>query len=346
MENVFDEFDEVLMKDILAICGDTDGSNYPGNLSSTASTDILSPHNAANAEEGSEPSAYPIMRLLASFSGSRQAQQDTKTLSSFTLFPKLPFEVRLMIWGFACHHTRNVDIWAKSIPDIYLRECATFRYVSSCPPPAILGSSKEGRTEGLKHYELAFGSTFNLAFDIKITVPPRIYFNFQADRACPLGQYERGAFDDFCLRGLSRIAINTKEISVSLTFLDGQILDLNPFTRGSLEWIDNEYDEVLIYESMEEPKFPLTVEFEDTGLDRTAGGEGSKLEGFKSQLNSRRDWMIKKERQASVKKVEEEHEKAGIEFPQSLREEMEGAATNRPFIKIMKLKEASPEIPV
>ena len=54
--------------------------------------------------------------------------------------------------------------------------------------------------------------------------------------------------------------------------------------------------------------------------------------------------MIKKERQASVKKVEEEHEKAGIEFPQSLREEMEGAATNRPFIKIMKLKEASPEI--
>jgi 2EXR family len=79
---------------------------------------------------------------------------------TFTLFPKLPIDLRIKIWRNASSVTRNVDLWIEtyslddfndSLDDIYY-------WCSSCAVPAVLHANQESRTEGLKHYTLDFGT--------------------------------------------------------------------------------------------------------------------------------------------------------------------------------------------
>lgn len=121
-------------------------------------------------------------------------------LTSFTLFPSLPPEVRKDIWAFACFVSRNVDIYGIKLCEgiTGLRVCKAPEgavpgakdglfyphvFQSNSRIPAILHTSAESREEGLKWYNLSFGT--NHSFDrLVVQTPPRIYVNFRVDRLC------------------------------------------------------------------------------------------------------------------------------------------------------------------
>jgi hypothetical protein len=111
--------------------------------------------------------------------------------TTFTLFPLLPFELRLKIWSFALSIPRTVTIACKK--DMLNRER---RYVTAftttSPPPAPLHACREARSEALKIYKPCFRAPVAGRFDrheieIKIykssTRPSDVYtyFNFEID---------------------------------------------------------------------------------------------------------------------------------------------------------------------
>lgn len=85
----------------------------------------------------------------------------TKHPSSFTLFPKLPTELRLRILRFAAQAPRMVQISRES-------GCWKAQDKRTKPVPSLLHVSRESRKEILKVYELYF-------------CPYNIYFNFEYD---------------------------------------------------------------------------------------------------------------------------------------------------------------------
>lgn len=70
--------------------------------------------------------------------------------TTFTLFPKLPTELRLMIWRAARPGPRTIELkWRNDIG----------RWTSIAKPPVILQVNAESREEALKHYQLWFDGT-------------------------------------------------------------------------------------------------------------------------------------------------------------------------------------------
>jgi len=115
---------------------------------------------------------------------------------TFTCFPRLPAELRMKVWKYASHVTRNIDI---STRILYLSSepqgkgaAPSYYYTSSCPPPSILHVCKESRTEAMIYYQLDFESSENVwnrsgtsRFPpVYIATPPSIYINWQVDRVC------------------------------------------------------------------------------------------------------------------------------------------------------------------
>jgi len=96
---------------------------------------------------------------------------------SFTLFPDLPSELRLKIWGYIAPGPRNVSIRYKTeYNTIGGRARAVWTgWKSPDPVPIVLQISHESREEALKTYQRAFGTVFN---------EPRIYFNYAIDTLC------------------------------------------------------------------------------------------------------------------------------------------------------------------
>ncbi|KAG4434002.1 hypothetical protein IFR05_010517 [Cadophora sp. M221] len=89
-------------------------------------------------------------------------------ITKFTHFPKLPFELRSMIFTLACFEPRVIDIWAveleiaNNIGTTDLRaDTILFRFRSQAErPPSLLHASHESRTVSLKHYSLGFNTSF------------------------------------------------------------------------------------------------------------------------------------------------------------------------------------------
>ncbi|KAK0101103.1 hypothetical protein ONS95_012913 [Cadophora gregata] len=113
----------------------------------------------------------------------------------FTLFPKLPLELRDMIWGHSCNEERIIDVRAVVISgleneDFFMRpednqtpkpfQVKSFTYTV----PSVLHTSKEARKIGLQHYSLEFGTKIERKVGpatIKISTPARIYVNWNRD---------------------------------------------------------------------------------------------------------------------------------------------------------------------
>jgi hypothetical protein len=68
-------------------------------------------------------------------------------LARFTLFPKLPFELRHLIWRYSLPRRRVVDV----LYDDKTGECK-----SPCPIPTVLHVNSEARGVALESYELVF----------------------------------------------------------------------------------------------------------------------------------------------------------------------------------------------
>lgn len=107
------------------------------------------------------------------------------TAHGFTLFPKLPAELRLRIWRFALPGQRLVEIK----PDTIVKENSSalsllgFGYQetkienvrSPAQIPAMLHACVESRTEMLNHYKVTFGGRRFRGWE------PRVYFDASVD---------------------------------------------------------------------------------------------------------------------------------------------------------------------
>jgi hypothetical protein len=114
------------------------------------------------------------------------ASEKSKT---FTCFPKVPVELRLKIWGYASSVNRNVDIWVRSLDTKLIKPYERPLYFyTSLPPPAVLHVNSESRSESLKYYDLDFGTNITIkhthSVPFTISIPSRIYFNWNTDRLC------------------------------------------------------------------------------------------------------------------------------------------------------------------
>jgi hypothetical protein len=103
-------------------------------------------------------------------------------LDQFTLFPKLPPELRMKIWKEACSEPRIVEIDIFTYP-VEIRTTGTtaidYDYRTRTPAPAVLHVYSEARQMGLKHYNRTFRrASFFEAKDVEEQI---IYVNFEED---------------------------------------------------------------------------------------------------------------------------------------------------------------------
>lgn len=88
--------------------------------------------------------------LLTSEEEPQILPEEPKTLTEFTLFSKLPPELRLRVWKFTLPGPRTVVLNATLCPDTGLHS----PYTSLTGPPAGLSVCSESRAEYLKTYKL------------------------------------------------------------------------------------------------------------------------------------------------------------------------------------------------
>ncbi|KAG0648673.1 hypothetical protein D0Z07_4629 [Hyphodiscus hymeniophilus] len=108
----------------------------------------------------------------------------------FTLFRRLPVELRTLIWRLASSEPRNLVVFGHLDINFHVvrqpsrDETHLFAYRSTTPPPAILHVNREARVEALQIYKLDFGVEFNLSNknrSLFFCAPPKIYINWAAD---------------------------------------------------------------------------------------------------------------------------------------------------------------------
>jgi hypothetical protein len=102
----------------------------------------------------------------------------SRTLKKFKLFPKLPTEIRLMIWYFCLPGPRVVDVTLrrKATPTITGELLDYSRFISSVWLPMILRVCSESRKVARQHYKLAFSKSTKTE-----SSPARIYIDFSKD---------------------------------------------------------------------------------------------------------------------------------------------------------------------
>ncbi|KAH7360192.1 hypothetical protein BKA65DRAFT_492596 [Rhexocercosporidium sp. MPI-PUGE-AT-0058] len=120
--------------------------------------------------------------------------EDSEDLfSTFTLFPKLPLELRLKIWSEAYCVTRNLVL---QIGYIGVKDedagWQPFYFYSTCAAPAVLSTCREARNEALQHYSLEFrvketSKVWACPIAITFEAPATIYINWRTDRVCMFG---------------------------------------------------------------------------------------------------------------------------------------------------------------
>lgn len=74
------------------------------------------------------------------------------TLTSFELFPNLPSEIRLKIWGIILSTPRVTTLKCNKEPYKPGKPRAAKSFTSDCPPPALLHVNRETRYEALNVY--------------------------------------------------------------------------------------------------------------------------------------------------------------------------------------------------
>ncbi|CZR66207.1 uncharacterized protein PAC_16108 [Phialocephala subalpina] len=115
---------------------------------------------------------------------SKEVEKMDISAHKFTLFPRLPAELRLKIWFFALPRQRLVEIMVNETFDSYLSDASSedrWSLVKSVRSPtsvpAILHTCNESRVEALKYYHLSFGRNTSYSRNMN----PRIYFDASTD---------------------------------------------------------------------------------------------------------------------------------------------------------------------
>ncbi|KAF4634438.1 hypothetical protein G7Y89_g3669 [Cudoniella acicularis] len=247
---------------------------------------------------------------------------------TFTCFPKLPLEVRLMIWGQVANLPRNLDVWSKVIGHASWQweargpasDIELFKFVSTQPIPAILLVNKESYAIGKKYYRRSFGHYYDINnMDIKITTPGTILRNFNADRICPMGRYGSDAhLEMWCSDAPPSCAVNIY-VKPSRSHLPGPIEKI-------FGWANEIHEEILLYHCREEFDSPGQFEFVGITEDATNPEEWQALVDAKKTILSKveaweEDWRAGERRR---------FEKAGMKPPKDL-----GSGLGTPEIKLV-----------
>lgn len=176
------------------------------------------------------------------------------SLTTFTKFLDLPVELQLKIWStFANSRPRTLDLWA----DFKRCEKAnTIFYVpyytcelSSLAAPSILGVDRVARAQCLKHYSLEFRCSIYISAQVNETIDAKMYINFGMDTLVPRGFWNIVTFEDMAKRVEGRLG--TLAIDVAGSFWKDNLVDY----CKKRWWIFNGVDEVVLYDSRDEPLF-------------------------------------------------------------------------------------------
>ncbi|KUJ21583.1 uncharacterized protein LY89DRAFT_681047 [Mollisia scopiformis] len=149
------------------------------------------------------------------------------SITDFEYFPKLPYELRSMIWKIPCFVPRDVDIWMRSEGEVRLTEIPERTpgerflpnsYHTKSVPPIILQVNQESRREGLRWYRLEFGINMKCG-GVQYILPPKIYINWSVDLLCvkdsncisTTSLYSDTSFSKLCRDNrLKTLALNVK----------------------------------------------------------------------------------------------------------------------------------------
>jgi hypothetical protein len=82
-------------------------------------------------------------------------------LAEFTLFPKLPIELRFKIWEESIPESRVVEV---HVSEFKFKSKASCTFASTTPVPIILHVNHESRQLGFKRYTLHFGCDEDIVF--------------------------------------------------------------------------------------------------------------------------------------------------------------------------------------
>ncbi|KAH7310045.1 hypothetical protein BKA65DRAFT_575846 [Rhexocercosporidium sp. MPI-PUGE-AT-0058] len=181
------------------------GTESSASIPSNQSTPAATPSLRAN-ENASSIGSFPIPQKGNTSTSTKSAttshagvsmRSAEHELTEFTYFPKLPLELRNMIFTSACSEPRIIDLWAVGIGSTDDVETADipadqwlFRFRSQAErPPSLLHTSQEARTISLKHYTLAFNTSFTRYVGVtetKVVNPARVWVNWDYDIICPM----------------------------------------------------------------------------------------------------------------------------------------------------------------
>jgi hypothetical protein len=120
--------------------------------------------------------------------------------ATFPQFRKLPVELRIYIWMWACFQSRTVIIKAlnQRITSDDLDQ-KPFSYRSTTSPPPVMHACQESRNEAQQHYTTPFNSP---------NARTSIFTNLTVDIICPIGRFTSIAFQDLCgERGVQTMAL-------------------------------------------------------------------------------------------------------------------------------------------
>ncbi|KAE9380647.1 hypothetical protein N431DRAFT_449406 [Stipitochalara longipes BDJ] len=213
---------------------------------------------------------------------------------SFTVFPKLPPEIRLKIWADVSCIPRHIPIHYVSMGIITMgvREedelydhFTPFRFVSPQAVSALLHTCRESREVGMKHYKLQFTTEWD-CLSFTFSTPPQIYINGSCDRVGFQGTYIEGS--DIAIWGcvgryqIKRLSINIANIIDGENYVDGvRGIDL---VGGFMYWYHENMEELQIYYDPVEINIGERFQFVDFELSQMKTTEGEKLLQAKMKL--------------------------------------------------------------
>jgi hypothetical protein len=179
-----------------------------GGIADVASSDTtsligdISPRQAASTITES----LQIMRQ-------QNLSSSAKILDQFTLFPKLPIELRIKIWKMACLVPRVIDLRWCDVDEYSGRifSSSETHYPgeirSHCSPPSLLYVSSEARCSALQHYTIGFGTSNKCKFGtstIEDAIPTHVWVNRGCDDICVLKHFdENGCLGSSHIRSLA-----------------------------------------------------------------------------------------------------------------------------------------------
>jgi hypothetical protein len=161
-----------------------------------ASTTISPPENSGNIDLEWTAAATTLIEHI----DDHILYDEPLECSTFTCFPKLPAEIRLLIWTWACYIPRVVFITPEQVGSLFNHldeEEGCFRFRSLEPQPAVLHASQESRGTAKKIYNFGFSNIVSQGSS-KFFAPGRIYVNWEVDILLPVRQWSEEARSSFC----------------------------------------------------------------------------------------------------------------------------------------------------